>query len=637
MRPILLSFAFSAAIAAMSVPEVFACTVGCATGAATFDGRPIMTMNFDFPYGGRYWVTLEKPSSGFHNVVVTTAWVSGARFITPLNETGLSRGVNNSATLGSWVSDMGTVEMFTERSTIAGAMVHLDSRSGYEPNHNYTFIDGEGNAAALEVGHDQYWEYDVNNPTRHQESDFPYGGNNLFTVRSRISFLDDQHTEKQLVIDDFEGSTTRFEHARRLYAEFINNGDPLTPQETLQIARYGDPWTNLGPADPISGARAQGSGWSTLYAATVLGVNAGENGAYATLLVAMGQPDYSIFVPCWVAQDEISTYLDHDGADSETIRTYSEKLLKERLAADNDKVTYDEYINNLFSSLENNIVNAVIDARTRWFASGDQVDFQNTIEEMHQRSAWCAYHAVKSAYNTAGAGRDCNDIPVITSMNVTPDGSKSISCSATATDSDGIKEYSWKFGDGSTNVTGAGQTHTYSAPGTYMVSVIAKDNHTDMAANVMFKWVTVTAVCTPDCAGKECGDDGCGGSCGSCVDPFLCQSGTCECPEGLEDCSGTCVDLQTNNDHCGECDNGCETDAVCILGVCSPTCGDTICDGADNCENCPSDCPTAGDEVCCSGVLHSGECCDDQDCSAPDTCIGWSCLPPSTCENDADG
>ena len=22
--------------------------------------------------------------------------------------------------------------------------------------------------------------------------------------------------------------------------------------------------------------------------------------------------------------------------------------------------------------------------------------------------------------------------------------------------------------------------------------------------------------CTPDCSGKECGDDGCGGSCGSC-------------------------------------------------------------------------------------------------------------------------
>jgi len=233
--------------------------------------------------------------------------------------------------------------------------------------------------------------------------------------------------------------------------------------------------------------------------------------------------------------------------------------------------------------------------------------------------------------------RGCNDIPVITSMVVTPSGGQSINCSATATDNDGIGEYSWKFGDGSANETGASQSHTYSAPGTYMVSVIAKDNHTHMAANVMFKWVTVTAVCTPDCTGRECGDDGCGGSCGSCIDPFLCDSGTCECPEGLDDCSGTCVDLQTDNDHCGECGNGCDMDAVCTLGVCLPTCGDTICDGGEDCENCPSDCPTAADEVCCSGVLHSGDCCDDQDCNAPSTCVGWSCLPPSTCENDADG
>ncbi|MFC1612110.1 MopE-related protein, partial [Myxococcota bacterium] len=143
--------------------------------------------------------------------------------------------------------------------------------------------------------------------------------------------------------------------------------------------------------------------------------------------------------------------------------------------------------------------------------------------------------------------------------------------------------------------------------------------------------------CFATCFGRECGDDACGASCGSCTDPFLCESGTCECPEDLDDCGGACVDLQTNNDHCGECDNGCGTDAVCILGICSPTCGDTTCDGAENCENCPVDCPTAGDEVCCSGVLHSGDCCDGQDCTAPDTCIGWSCLPPSTCENDADG
>jgi len=40
-------------------------------------------------------------------------------------------------------------------------------------------------------------------------------------------------------------------------------------------------------------------------------------------------------------------------------------------------------------------------------------------------------------------------------------------------------------------------------------------------------------VCTPDCAGKECGDDGCGGTCGSCDSGYYCDDGGCiGIPEG---------------------------------------------------------------------------------------------------------
>ena len=35
--------------------------------------------------------------------------------------------------------------------------------------------------------------------------------------------------------------------------------------------------------------------------------------------------------------------------------------------------------------------------------------------------------------------------------------------------------------------------------------------------------------CLPDCAGKECGDDGCGASCGACDEGFSCQAGNCTC------------------------------------------------------------------------------------------------------------
>jgi hypothetical protein len=41
--------------------------------------------------------------------------------------------------------------------------------------------------------------------------------------------------------------------------------------------------------------------------------------------------------------------------------------------------------------------------------------------------------------------------------------------------------------------------------------------------------------CTPDCAGRECGDDGCGGTCGTCSGTDTCNqiSGLCVAPVGL--------------------------------------------------------------------------------------------------------
>ena len=65
--------------------------------------------------------------------------------------------------------------------------------------------------------------------------------------------------------------------------------------------------------------------------------------------------------------------------------------------------------------------------------------------------------------------------------------------------------------------------------------------------------------CAPDCDGKECGNDGCSGSCGSCSDGEICTGeGLCCTPDcggkacGDDGCGGSCED-------CGEgmeCSNG---------------------------------------------------------------------------------
>ncbi len=58
-------------------------------------------------------------------------------------------------------------------------------------------------------------------------------------------------------------------------------------------------------------------------------------------------------------------------------------------------------------------------------------------------------------------------------------------------------------------------------------------------------------VCIPNCAGKECGDDGCGGSCGACSVGYSCVNGDCigepapSCGDGV--CAGGTQELKIYN------------------------------------------------------------------------------------------
>ena len=77
--------------------------------------------------------------------------------------------------------------------------------------------------------------------------------------------------------------------------------------------------------------------------------------------------------------------------------------------------------------------------------------------------------------------------------------------------------------------------------------------------------------CVASCAGKECGDDGCGGSCGTCGEGTECQSGLC-------DCVAVCDGVECGDNGCGGSCGSCEGGESCIAGACiggGPTDGDT--------------------------------------------------------------
>ena len=74
-------------------------------------------------------------------------------------------------------------------------------------------------------------------------------------------------------------------------------------------------------------------------------------------------------------------------------------------------------------------------------------------------------------------------------------------------------------------------------------------------------------ICEPDCEGRDCGNDGCGGECGTCDEESECVPFEWVCKST---CEPNCDGLACGDDGCGgEC-GACEEEETCEEGVCEP-------------------------------------------------------------------
>ena len=97
--------------------------------------------------------------------------------------------------------------------------------------------------------------------------------------------------------------------------------------------------------------------------------------------------------------------------------------------------------------------------------------------------------------------------------------------------------------------------------------------------------------CSPECESRVCGSDGCGGTCGECASPRTCGvTGRCDGP-----CSPLCEGRECGPDGCGGVCGGCVVGEVCEeeagrCDPCEPRCDSTAC-VADGCGGvCGGDC-----------------------------------------------
>ena len=116
--------------------------------------------------------------------------------------------------------------------------------------------------------------------------------------------------------------------------------------------------------------------------------------------------------------------------------------------------------------------------------------------------------------------------------------------------------------------------------------------------------------CVPDCTGRVCGGDGCGGVCGP-----GCFGATPDCNEttGQCECIPDCAGRECGDDGCGgTCDPGCGT-MPCnpVTGLC-PVCGDGTCDLGENPGNCATDCPPTSEVDLLFVIDNSGSMAGEQ-------------------------
>lgn len=134
--------------------------------------------------------------------------------------------------------------------------------------------------------------------------------------------------------------------------------------------------------------------------------------------------------------------------------------------------------------------------------------------------------------------------------------------------------------------------------------------------------------CQPDCTGKCCGDNGCGGTCpDACASTGqVCDPGSCECQGSCS--ASTCAEL---GKECGQWDDGCGGQLQC--GDC--TGGSCDADGKCACTDGQRRCQQGSYQECQNGTFNELQHCEDAQTCLVD--LGCTDCDPAAGNTCADG
>lgn len=298
--------------------ELHACTTAVISGKATADGRPLLWKNRD--------------TSNIHNEVIllTDGPLRGVAVVNAgsrksvwmgMNEAGLCIENSLSKDLGTKGKKSGPANgSFMKRAletckTVADVKQLLDetNKTGRRTVSNFGVIDAAGGAALFETGPKRYTMFDANDP---QTAPHGYIVRSNFATTARDFPANPTPAQLGTIY-----SAERYSQAcSRLDAQQANGitVDYLIRNLTRDLSsNKGTAWpgTVNGVKQKLPAVIQTGntiSRTTTVSAAVFQGVKPGEDPTLATMWTILGDPSFSIAVPCWVDVQEVADPLADD-------------------------------------------------------------------------------------------------------------------------------------------------------------------------------------------------------------------------------------------------------------------------------------------------------------------------------------
>ncbi|MBU1913374.1 MAG: PKD domain-containing protein [Candidatus Omnitrophica bacterium] len=421
------------------------CTAGVAHGSVTVDGRPL------------YWrVSDSSEDKRFRFVCVSGSQYKYIGF--RADGDGIYNGLNEAGlVLGN--TSVSTPKMSTVSPTISPYRYVLEKCNSVEQIKNYIqqeinanrcylsgcfpVIDAKGNAVIFEINRSKEFRvYDSMDTNRQAQ------GLLGIVVRAngfheRKDGTDDTNIKGRYKSGIFNILGLR--NANMLSIETIIQG-----AGSFEVVRYG-PGRQLAT---IARGSRKSEEIRSLSAMVIHGVASGEDPALTTMWVIAGQPNYGIAVPAWVRVSDIPQCLKSGEMYDRAMSLYEKGR---------EKVTQAS----IFPA-ERHMLNIVANIfLPYWRVKGvPSVEEMTRIEHRMANDAYSVLDCLdrRNAFNIAPSVK----------LNASASG-LTVNFEVTAKDPDGtLVSTEWNFGDGQTSIE-TSPTHTYAAPGTYLVSCTVMD------------------------------------------------------------------------------------------------------------------------------------------------------------------